>query len=399
MRRGYAGLVVAVALAALGCKTPPEAPMRTDGSLTVSCRRLSIAEIDRASEVCILTYNGDASGELRLLADPDRDRRFSGTLQFPGGSTYDVSVRLLEGGVAKFSFRAAGIAEQELAGTWEGNAGDPTVKLRELLEVPIQSGESYFVEIRYNGTPGEVVWCMVPPTLVRGVIKNSRDERVSPFYVILNRANPRGYGDVDFVYVTVDVDRDGIFEADERRESGDATRPFQLGDRWFTLGGCSPDGLTVRLCEEARPAAPPAFLATGADWSEVELTDHSGQPFRVRNLSSPTLLVFWASWCGACPNELRAVQAATAELEARGIRWVPVSLDFDVDAARAKAGDLGLSEPWYIDPNAADPSAALYSRLGGHGIPDAVLLDADHRVAMKRVLDLGIEALLKRWTR
>lgn len=57
----------------------------------------------------------------------------------------------------------------------------------------------------------------------------------------------------------------------------------------------------------------------------IDLSDYSGKP---------TVVVFWASWCPHCQNELPVLQKLYTDLKDKGVNVVGVSADFTIDNAR-----------------------------------------------------------------
>jgi thiol-disulfide isomerase/thioredoxin len=96
----------------------------------------------------------------------------------------------------------------------------------------------------------------------------------------------------------------------------------------------------------------------------------------------PTLINYWASWCGPCREELPLL---LAEARARGERLAlaPVALDTEAEA-RAFAVQAGLPAKVPLEtPGPADSSVRLGNRAGV--LPFSVLVGADGRLRAVRV--------------
>lgn len=88
-----------------------------------------------------------------------------------------------------------------------------------------------------------------------------------------------------------------------------------------------------------------------------------------------TVVDFWASWCGPCREELPELQRLAAEYAPRGVRFLTVNLDSDLDAARDLARRLGLTLPVALD---TDKRVANAYRLPT--MPTSVVIDRSGRV-------------------
>ena len=55
--------------------------------------------------------------------------------------------------------------------------------------------------------------------------------------------------------------------------------------------------------------------------------DLSGREQLIKGEPSSMLLTLWATWCGPCLHELKALQAGEAQLREAGVDWVPLNVD------------------------------------------------------------------------
>ena len=115
---------------------------------------------------------------------------------------------------------------------------------------------------------------------------------------------------------------------------------------------------------EAHPA--PDFTMLDMDGNEVTLASFFGKPI---------ILNFWASWCGPCKMEMPELQKFY-EQYGEEIYFLLVSVDDDVDAAKAFIADSGYSFPVYFDTT----SAGAYT-YGASSIPLTYFIDAEGNLA------------------
>lgn len=93
----------------------------------------------------------------------------------------------------------------------------------------------------------------------------------------------------------------------------------------------------------------------------------------------PTVLVFWATWCPVCREEMPGVAALARRLAARGGAVAAISVDSGADAPRRVAKHIAAEG---LAPLSAlvDADHALAEALALSGIPTAVFLDVEGRM-------------------
>jgi cytochrome c biogenesis protein CcmG/thiol:disulfide interchange protein DsbE len=142
--------------------------------------------------------------------------------------------------------------------------------------------------------------------------------------------------------------------------------------------------LSAAVAAGKRPAAPGFDLdRIGAD-GRLKLSSLRGRV---------VVLNFWASWCQACKDEARTVEAAARRWQPRGVVFVGIdSQDFTGDARRFTRR-FGLTYG-----SVHDGSGSVMTRYGVTGLPETWTLDrrgrlVDHipGVADARRLDRAIE--------
>jgi cytochrome c biogenesis protein CcmG/thiol:disulfide interchange protein DsbE len=137
--------------------------------------------------------------------------------------------------------------------------------------------------------------------------------------------------------------------------------------------------LVVHIATAQRGAAVAAAVAAGKKPSAPDFDlDRIGRDGRLK-LSSlrgrVVVLNFWASWCQACKDEARTVEAAARRWEPRGVVFVGVdSQDFTSDARRF-AHRFGLTYD-----SVHDGSGSVMTRYGVTGLPETWTLDRHGRL-------------------
>ncbi len=125
---------------------------------------------------------------------------------------------------------------------------------------------------------------------------------------------------------------------------------------WLVLTGCSPSRIGVREGQQA-----PDFKALGLDGSPQGMAQLRGKP---------AVVVFWASWCGACMAEVPHLQELTRAYGDR-VGLLGVNLGEDPRLVQSTVAARGLT--W---PIALDLDQSLASRFSVRAIPLVLVLDA-----------------------
>jgi thiol-disulfide isomerase/thioredoxin len=106
-----------------------------------------------------------------------------------------------------------------------------------------------------------------------------------------------------------------------------------------------------------------------------------GEPLALADLDGIVVVNFWASWCGPCATETPHLAAISQEYADQGVSVLGVNVK---DArANAQSFEREFSVPY---PSLYDEAAAIAASFGGIGpaaLPSTIILDEQHRVAVR----------------
>jgi thiol-disulfide isomerase/thioredoxin len=113
----------------------------------------------------------------------------------------------------------------------------------------------------------------------------------------------------------------------------------------------------------------------------VEGETLDGEQLSLDQLDGPVLVNFWASWCGPCAREAPHLAAIHDEYGERGVHVLGVNVKDQRANAQTFVRDHGKDYPSLYDEAAA--VAASFGGIGPAALPSTIILDADHRVAVR----------------
>lgn len=127
--------------------------------------------------------------------------------------------------------------------------------------------------------------------------------------------------------------------------------------------------LLLLLCPASLPAA-----ETGQPLIPFKGNDLNGQPIDLHQSigKKPILLVFWASWCPSCRQEVPKINQLAEKYRDRGMLFVGVDIGYNdtVERAQAFARKTGMTYPTFFDGTGA--VTAKYKLVG---VPTIIVAD------------------------
>ena len=123
-----------------------------------------------------------------------------------------------------------------------------------------------------------------------------------------------------------------------------------------------------------------AFSGQVSPAPDFEVQSLSGEVITKKLLAGkPTLLMFWASWCGVCQRELPNVRALYEENQGKGIAILAVGVH---DKQSNIINYVANHTETFPFPVAFDSTNTMPEIFGIRGVPKFVLLDKDGAIVM-----------------
>lgn len=117
--------------------------------------------------------------------------------------------------------------------------------------------------------------------------------------------------------------------------------------------------------------------------------DAPASSLTLRNLQdSPSVLIFWTTWCPYCLRQTPALVAAYADAAAQGFEFIGVNVREEAGVVAAYVAANRIAYPVVLD--AAGAAAAAYAV---QGYPTTYFLDSDNRIVARHVGALTDEQL------
>lgn len=150
--------------------------------------------------------------------------------------------------------------------------------------------------------------------------------------------------------------------------------------------------LIASACSGAAQGAPTAgFVAGDGSQSVIPAAERelapvvegetlAGEPLALADLRGPVVVNFWASWCGPCAKEAPALRNVATAYDGR-VEFVGVNVKDQPAAARTFEESFKVQYPSWYDETAS--IAASFGGIGPAALPSTIVLDAQHRVAVR----------------
>ena len=147
-------------------------------------------------------------------------------------------------------------------------------------------------------------------------------------------------------------------------------------------GGATTDDApaALSLSTGTGPLPPATFADLRDPDRQVSTTDWEG---------TPTVVNFWATWCGFCIEEMPDLQAAAEQLDG-AVRFVGIDRQDPRDEALAFLEETGVTYD-----QVASPSGDYYVEIGARGMPTTLFVDAEGVVRYRHTGPLTRERVLE----
>ncbi|MGZ4604307.1 MAG: TlpA disulfide reductase family protein [Kineosporiaceae bacterium] len=134
------------------------------------------------------------------------------------------------------------------------------------------------------------------------------------------------------------------------------------------------DGVITLLAPDKRPE-PGALSGTTISGQTIDLSAEQGHA---------VVLNVWGSWCAPCQKEAPALEKASQQLAAKGVRFIGINTreNGNKDAAAAFQRAYGITYPSLFDAG-SDALLALRGAVSANAIPTTVIVDPQGRIAAR----------------
>jgi len=123
-------------------------------------------------------------------------------------------------------------------------------------------------------------------------------------------------------------------------------------------------------------------LKIGDSLPFLKCLDLEGNPVDIDQLygDKATLVVFWATWCSACINDLPHERRIAGVYRDRGLKVIGVNADDDVTLAKTCIELLNLNWPTIHEPKDRQAEDGIVKRLAIWNWPTVLLFDENRKL-------------------
>ena len=140
------------------------------------------------------------------------------------------------------------------------------------------------------------------------------------------------------------------------------------------------------------------LIKAGTPAPDFKLKTPDGKTFKLSQLKGKTVVLdFWASWCPDCRKEAPEVVRLYQQYHPKGVEFVGVSMDTDVEAWKQAIQHYGISYPQVSELKKFRETDIAQS-YGVKWIPSMVVVGPDGKVQLSTVLSYKVDKLLKELT-
>jgi thiol-disulfide isomerase/thioredoxin len=118
-----------------------------------------------------------------------------------------------------------------------------------------------------------------------------------------------------------------------------------------------------------------ARLETQAPKAMPAVHDARLRALLAQNKNTPLILIFWASWCEPCREEMPALQRLSERWRNRGLQIITIAV-----ADRPEAANDFLAKTAARLPLVLDPEQNIAKDWGIYMLPSSLVLDRRHRI-------------------
>lgn len=130
--------------------------------------------------------------------------------------------------------------------------------------------------------------------------------------------------------------------------------------------------------EEQQPsAAGEGMLAPDFTLKSLEGQEFNLSEFRGKN---PVFLVFWATWCPYCIQEVPLLKELHAKLSPKGLKILAVNIGFNDPLLRVQAFQKKYELPY---PILYDNNTIVSRQYGVIGVPYSILVDRNGKIVFR----------------
>lgn len=131
------------------------------------------------------------------------------------------------------------------------------------------------------------------------------------------------------------------------------------------------------------------YLEEGGTFPNFAYNDRNGKVNALENLKGKngTLVIFWASWCGPCRQEIPELKKLHKTYQAKGINFISISIDHDI--SKWKQAVILEKMPWPNLANLPGDFKEIKKKYNLYAIPSMFLLDDKGKVLMADESDIS----------
>ena len=125
-------------------------------------------------------------------------------------------------------------------------------------------------------------------------------------------------------------------------------------------------------------------IEVGRIMADIVMNTPEGEPLSVMEevkKNKMTIIHFWASWCGACRNEMALLRQLYAEHQPEGLGMVGISIDESAADWNRAIGELKLAWPQISDLKGWECDAARRFQI--RSLPFIIVVDSNGRIVQK----------------